>query len=192
MAVSTLGLAIGVALTVLAVLMHFSAGTGWEPAADITDELMERRAETVPETEFPEPMNRSLGGGGAAAAVGAGEAGELAEGEAEEVDEGPAAIPDEEADSFEIEYVKEGDTIEVDENETLLEAGEDEGWDLPYACREGQCISCGARTPDGAAPDLVEHHDQQMLGEAELDDGYILTCCAYPKAEFSLETRESP
>jgi len=192
MAVSTLGLAIGVLLTVLAVLMHFSPGTGWEPAADITDELMERRAETVPETEFPEPMNRSLGGGGAAAAVGAGEAGELAEGEAEEADEGPAAIPDDEADSFEIEYVKEGETIEVRENETLLDAGEDEGWDLPYACREGQCISCGARTPDGPAPDLVEHHNQQMLGEEELDDGYILTCCAYPTAAFSLETRESP
>jgi ferredoxin len=192
MAVSTLGLAIGVTLTVLAVLMHFSPGTGWEPAADITDELMERRAETVPETEFPEPMNRSLGGGGAAAAVGAGEAGELSEGEAEEVDEGPAAIPDDEADAFEIEYVKEGDSIEVKENETLLEAGEDEGWDLPYACREGQCISCGAQTPDGSATDLVEHHEQQMLGEEELDDGYILTCCAYPKAEFSLETRESP
>jgi 2Fe-2S type ferredoxin len=141
-------------------------------------------------------MNRSIGGGGVAAGAIAGEGGsegELEESAEEAGDEDPSAIPDEEAEVYEVEYVKEGSTIEVKENETLLEAGEDEGWDLPYACREGQCISCGGRITDGGnAEDYVVHHTNQMLGEPELDDGYTLTCVAYPISDLSLETRESP
>jgi len=192
---STLGLGLGVVLTLLAVVLHVVRGSGWEPAADISDEVLEQRAETVPDTEFPEPMNRSLGGGGLpAGAAAAGEAGELAEGEGEAAaeEEGPWALPDDEADSFEIEYAKEGATIEVAENEHLLAAGEEEGWDLPYACREGQCISCGAQITDGPATDFVVHDGNQMLGEAELDEGFVLTCCAYPQDDFTLETRETP
>lgn len=195
--VEALGIALGAFLTLVAVALHFSRGTDYPLPDDISQEVLERRAESVPETDFPEPMNRSIGGGGAAGAIATGEGaeGELAEGAAEEEAEesDPSAIPDDEAAAFEIEYVKEGETIEVKENETLLEAGEDEGWDLPYACREGQCISCGGHVADGGhAEDYVEHHTNQMLGEPELEDGYVLTCVAYPTADFSLETSESP
>jgi len=192
--VSTLGIGLGVLLTLLAVALHVTRGSGWEPAADISDEVLEKRAATVPDPGFPEPGSRSVGGGGLpAGAAAAGEAGELEEGEAEaEEEEGPWTLPDDEAESFEVEYAKEGATISVAENENLLVAGEDEGWDLPYACREGQCISCGGQITDGPADDFVVHDGNQMLGQEELDDGYVLTCCAYPQADFTLETRESP
>jgi 2Fe-2S type ferredoxin len=192
--VDTLGVVIGISLTLVVVVVHYTKGTEWPIPDDISQEVMEHRASTVTETDFPEPMNRSIGGGGAAAgAVAAGGAeGELEEGE-EEVDEGPSAIPDDEAETFEIEYVKEGETIEVKENETLLEAGEDEGWDLPYACREGQCISCSGHIADGGnSEDYVVHHTQSMFEDEELDQGYTLTCVAYPTSDFSLETGESP
>ncbi|MFC7176358.1 2Fe-2S iron-sulfur cluster-binding protein [Halosegnis marinus] len=192
--VETLGIAVGAFLTLAVVALHFARGTEYATPDDISQEVLERRAESVPETDFPEPMNRSIGGGGVAAgAVAEGEAeGELAEAEAE-VDDDPAAIPDDEAEVFEVEYVKEGSTIEVKENTTLLEAGEEQDWDLPYACREGQCVSCaGHITNGGNSEDYVEHHTQSMLGEAELDDGYTLTCVAYPVADLSLETRETP
>ncbi|RRJ32673.1 2Fe-2S iron-sulfur cluster-binding protein [Halocatena pleomorpha] len=195
--VDTLGLGVGITFTLIMVVLHFSKGTGWRPQEDISDEVLEHRAATVPETAFPEPMNRSIGGG--AAGVGAAVAGETAaEGELEEggeaagADDDPSAIPDDEADVYEVEFVKEGQTIEVKENTTLLEAGEEEGWDLPYACREGQCISCGGHITNGHAEEYVEHHTNQMLGEAELSDGYTLTCVAYPTADLSLETGESP
>ena len=192
--VTTVGIVGGAVLTLVAVVLHFSEGSEWQPREDISQEVIEQRAESVPETDFPEPSNRSIGGGGGVAAVGGAEAageGELAEENAG--DESPAAIPDEEAEAFEVEYVKEGETVEVKENETLLEAGEEENWDLPYACREGQCISCAGHITDGGnAEEYVEHHENQMLGEPELDDGYTLTCVAYPTDDLTLETGESP
>ena len=191
--VDPVGVALGVFLTLVAVAVHYTRGATWQAPGDISQEVLDRRAATVPETDFPEPGNRAIGGGGGAAAVAAGEAeGELAEGGAEEEEAGPAAIPDDEADVFDIEFAKEGETIEVRENETILEAGEDEGWDLPYACREGQCLSCSAHIADGPAEDYVEHWHNQMLGEEELGEGYTLTCVAYPKSDFTIETRESP
>jgi 2Fe-2S type ferredoxin len=190
------GLGLGAILTLIAVALHFSKGTGWSPSADISQELLERRAATVPETDFPEPMNRSIGGGGAVAAgaVAGGEEGaELEEGgEAEAGESGPWDVPDDEAETFEVEFVKEGETIELAENETILDQGEDHGWDLPYACRQGQCVSCAGHITDGPSEDYVVHDDQQMLDDPELDDGYTLTCVAYPKASFSIETGEAP
>jgi len=197
--VNVLGFALGLTLTALAVAMHFARGTGWTATEDIADEVLERRAESVPETDFAEPMNRSFGAGGGAVAIpeGEAEAGELAEGaDAEGAEAGasasPADVPDDEAEHFDVDYSKEGQTVDVASNETLLEAGEDEGWDLPYACRQGQCVSCGGKIADGDARDYVVHDDQQMLEDEELEQGYVLTCCAYPKDDFTLETSETP
>ena len=194
--VSTLGIALGATLTLVVVALHYSRGTETPIPDDISQEVLEKRAASVPETDFPEPMNRSIGGGGVAAGAGAegGAEGELAEAEeADAADDDPSAIPDDEAETFEVEYVKEGETIEVKENTTLLEAGEEEGWDMPYACREGQCVSCAGHIADGGnSEDYVEHHTQSMLGEEELDEGYTLTCVAYPISDLSLETRETP
>ncbi len=193
MAVSTVGLGIGVALTVIAVVLHYARGTGWTANEDISQDVLEHRAESVPETDFAEPMNRSIGGGGVAAIGGGGEAGgELADGEAEAETSDPSDIPEDEIEYFDIEYTKEGETIEVANNETLLEAGEEAGWDLPYACRQGQCVSCAGHVADGDSRDFVEHDDQDMLDGPELEDGYVLTCVAYPRGSFTLETNETP
>ena len=193
--VEAFGFGLGVAFTLVVVVLHFSRGTGQTIPEDISQQVLEQRAETVPETDFPEPMNRSIGGGAPAGAVGAGEAGgELEEGEETvEEDESPAAIPDDEAEVYEITYEKEGETIDVPENQTLLEAGEEQGWDLPYACRQGQCISCGGHVADGGnSEDYLIHDGNEMLGDEELSEGYTLTCVAYPTSDFTLQTGESP
>jgi len=194
--VSELGVGLGLVFTFVVVVMHFSRGTGWSPGEDISEEVIERRAASVPETDFPEPMNRSIGGGAVAAAAVEGDAGaelEGAEADAEAEESDPSAIPDDEAEVYEVTYAKEGETVEVRENETLLEAGEDEGWDLPYACREGQCLSCAGRVTDGgSSEEYVEHHTNEMLGQAEIDNGYTLTCVAYPGSDLTLETSETP
>jgi 2Fe-2S type ferredoxin len=191
--VDALGLGLGLTLVLVVVALHYSKGAEWRAPDDISQEVLERRAETVAETDFPEPMNRSIGGGGGAVAVGEA-GGELAEGEeggAEEAS-GPGDIPEDEIEHYEIEYVKEGETIEVANNETLLDAGEDEGWDLPYACRQGQCLSCGGKVQEGDATEYVQHSNNETLAEDEVEKGYVLTCTAYPTADFTLETNETP
>ncbi|MFB6121784.1 MAG: 2Fe-2S iron-sulfur cluster-binding protein [Halobacteriaceae archaeon] len=190
--VDALGLGLGVTITLAVVALHFVKGTEKPAPEDIASEVLERRAETVPETDFPEPMNRSIGGGGGAVAVGGGAEGELGE-EEEGEEEGfdPSAIPEDEVEYYEIEYEKQGESIEVATNETLLEAGEEEGWDLPYACREGQCLSCAGNV-SGDANELVRHSNNEVLSEDEMGKGYCLTCVAYPTDSFTLETDEAP
>ncbi|WP_262179648.1 2Fe-2S iron-sulfur cluster-binding protein [Haloarcula laminariae] len=192
--VSFVGVLSGLSLTLIVVALHYAKGTGWEASEDISQEVLEQRAATVPETDFPEPYNRSIGGGGAAA-IPAGEAeGELGEAEEAEEDAGfdPDDIAEDEVEYYEIEFAKEGETIEVASNENLLEAGEDEGWDLPYACREGQCISCAGQISDGPAEEYVRHSNNDSLMDDDMEEGYCLTCVAYPTQEFTLETSESP
>ncbi|MFB6354599.1 MAG: 2Fe-2S iron-sulfur cluster-binding protein [Halobacteriales archaeon] len=192
--VDPLGVGLGALFALVVVVFHYLRGPEWPAPEDVSEAVLERRAASVADTGFPEPGSRAIGGGGAGGAVAGGEAGaELEPGEEAAVEEeGPWSLPDDEAETFEVEFVKEGATIEVAENETILEAGEDEGWDLPYACREGQCLSCGGRVTDGPSEDYLVHHNQEMLNEDELGEGYTLTCVAYPQADFSIETRESP
>jgi len=193
--VEAFGFGLGVAFTLVVVVLHFSKGTGRTIPEDISQQVLEQRAETVPETDFPEPMNRSIGGGAPAGAIEGGEAGgELEGGEAEvEEESSPAEIPDDEAEVYEVTYEKEGETIDVPENQTLLEAGEEQGWDLPYACRQGQCISCGGHVADGGnSEDYLIHDGNEMLGDEELSEGYTLTCVAYPTSNLTLQTGESP
>jgi 2Fe-2S type ferredoxin len=192
--VDPVSVGLGAALTLVVVALHYASGTGWEPTTDISQEVREHRAETMPETDFPEPMNRSIGGG-AAGAIPAGEAeGELAEGEDGGEDEGfdPDDIADDEVEYYEVEFAKEGETVEVANNETILDAGEDEGWDLPYACRQGQCVSCAGQIQDGEATEFIRHSNNEALFDDDTEDGYCLTCVAYPTAEFTIETGEQP
>ncbi len=192
--VDLVAFSIAASVVALLVVLHYANGTGWQSNPDISQDILEQRASTVPETSFPEPMNRSIGGGGGAVAIegGAegGESGELAE--AEEEKQSPADMPEDEVEYHEIELSKEGETIEVASNETLLDKAEDEGFDLPYACRQGQCVSCAGYIPDGPAEDHVIHFEQETFTDAEMEEGYTLTCVAYPIADFTLETGEAP
>jgi 2Fe-2S type ferredoxin len=194
MAVNTTALGVAVLLSGALAALHYVRGTGWESGPDISEELLEHRASTVPETEFAEPYNRSIGGGGGAVAIGgeAGGEGELEGGEAAEEEAGPGDIPEDEVEYFEVEFVKEGETVELPNNEPILDAGEEEGFDLPYACRQGQCVSCAGQVQEGASEEFLVHDGQEMLSDGEIDDGYTLTCVAYPRDDFTLETGEAP
>lgn len=88
-----------------------------------------------------------------------------------------------------IDYVNQQWTIEVPENQNLLEAGEARGFDLPYQCREGFCGQCLAQI-DGDANELVEMttNDYGPLDEDAMEDGYTLTCTGQPRGEFELES----
>ncbi|MCB0507082.1 MAG: 2Fe-2S iron-sulfur cluster-binding protein [Chitinophagales bacterium] len=68
-------------------------------------------------------------------------------------------------------------TIQVNDDETILEAAINADLDPPYACRVAACCSCKAKLIEGE----VEMDDDEPLTEEEKEEGFILTCQSHPK-----------
>ncbi|WP_310993480.1 ferredoxin--NADP reductase [Aequorivita marina] len=68
------------------------------------------------------------------------------------------------------------EVFEMPQTKSILEAALDEGLDPPYSCQGGICSTCIARLKEGKA----EMRKNQILTEAEIADGLILTCQAHP------------
>lgn len=102
----------------------------------------------------------------------------------DENDDEPRAVR-----TYAIDYVKQQWTIEVPEDRSLLVAGEDRDFDLPYQCREGWCGRCLAQI-DGDTGELIELavNDYDPLDDDAMSQGYTLTCQGFPRGEFAMET----
>jgi len=98
----------------------------------------------------------------------------------------PSARNDNPADSaleaFQLRLVGSDATIEITGRDTLLDACEAAGIDLPSACRAGVCGTCKCRLVDGSV-----RCDSDLLNDDEKSDGYILPCVSWAESDCAME-----
>ncbi len=67
----------------------------------------------------------------------------------------------------------------VSKDDCVLDVALESGTDLPFACKGGVCATCKAKLDSGS----VSMELTYGLEQEEVDDGYILTCQAFPTSK---------
>ena len=80
----------------------------------------------------------------------------------------------------------EANTFPCADDEFILDAAEEAGFELPASCRSGACTSCQGRVVTGE----IEHDDQSTVDDEMLAAGYACTCVAYPASDVTLLTHQ--
>jgi len=87
--------------------------------------------------------------------------------------------------SYELTIEPLGQTIEIEEGQTILDAALRAGIYLPHACCHGLCATCKVDILDGE----VEHGEASSfaLMDFERDEGKCLACCATVEGDITIE-----
>ena len=79
------------------------------------------------------------------------------------------------------------ETFECDADTIILDGLEEAGLDHQSSCRSGACSSCAMKVVEGT----VNQEEQTFLDDDQMEEGYVLTCVAYPTSdELTLLTEQ--
>lgn len=87
--------------------------------------------------------------------------------------------------SYKVTLEPVGVEMEVEEDETVLEAAFRQGIALMHGCNQGQCSTCKSLLLDGDAG--MERYSTFALNDQEKEEGYVLLCKTVPYSDLTVE-----
>ena len=75
---------------------------------------------------------------------------------------------------------------QVPVNRYILHSLEEQGIELPFACRNGACTTCAVRVTKGK----IYQPEAMGLSPKLQEEGYALLCVGYPCSDLEVETQD--
>ena len=83
--------------------------------------------------------------------------------------------------AFKIEFVISGKTVECPPTQTVLEAAQAAGIEIPFSCQGGTCHTCAVK-----AEGVMDCEEMLALSADEMQSGLRLTCVGKPLGDLKI------
>lgn len=84
---------------------------------------------------------------------------------------------------FAVKFTKQGKTVEVRSDQTVLSCSKKAGVRIPSSCANGICGTCKSKLVSGA----VDMKHDGGIRQREIDAGFFLPCCSKPLSDLVVE-----